>query len=105
MIQSNKILWTRTVYEYEENKKIESTYEADGSLNMRFIQVLDKSGNIIQDSSIFNGKLESTTIYTYETLDAKENWTIQKSFNKTVRKGKSRLKPSTITYRKIRYYE
>jgi hypothetical protein len=82
-------------HEYPENHK----YSA------KSIQIYDKNGDLIEETQYdYEGKFMSKTSYTYE-LDTKGNWIVQKSFDNVKVKGKTVLKPSSITYRTITYYD
>jgi hypothetical protein len=122
---------TKFTYKYNtENKLIEKTeYSNDGqaynirnftyignrretlSANLfinsknRSVEIYDKNGDVIESSEFDDkGKLELKTTYKYE-LDLKGNWIVQRSFDNVKVKGRLILKPSSISYRKIVYYE
>lgn len=95
----------RYVYNYKGNQKEELVYKADGELNQRYLSVLDKRGNEVEETS-FNVKddsVRSKYSYSYE-FDSKGNW-IKRVTSKWVTKdGKSYFEPAWVTYRTITYY-
>ncbi len=122
---------TKFTYKYNaENKLIEQTeYSNDGQANSvrqftysgnrretlatflntdsknKSLEIYDKNGDVIESSEFDDrGKLELKVTYKYE-LDLKGNWIIQRSFDNVKVKGKLILKPLSISYRKIIYYE
>jgi hypothetical protein len=122
---------TKFTYKYNaENKLIEQTeYSNDGQANSvrqftyignrretleaflntdiknKSVDIYDKNGDVIESSEFDSrGKLELKITYKYE-LDLKGNWIIQRSFDTVKVKGRLILKPLSISYRKIIYYE
>jgi hypothetical protein len=92
-------------YTYKGNQRETIEKDADSGDISKSTQTYDRNGNLIKEV-FFNekGRIESSSSFTYE-LDTKGNWIVQKSFDNVKIKGKTVLKPSSITYRTITYYE
>ena len=95
----------RYVYKYSGNQREELVYSADGSLNQRYIVVLDDKGNEIEQTNFDtrDGSIRGKSSYAYE-FDAKGNW-IKRVTSKLVTKdGKTSFVPQYVNYRTITYY-
>jgi hypothetical protein len=95
----------RYVYKYSGNQREELVYSADGSLNQRYVVVLDDKGNEIEETyfETRDGSVRAKYSYAYE-FDAKGNW-IKRVTSKSVTKdGKSSFVPESVNYRTITYY-
>jgi hypothetical protein len=97
-------LWLRYVYNFKGNEKETVAYEQNGSVNWRSVEILDKNGNVIEETQYDNeNEISSRSTHTY-VLDKQGNWITQKRFDKEIVKGKIVLKPSLTSYRTITYY-
>ena len=104
MYQNNGELSSRSVYNYKNNQKETITYDADGKVNWRSVEVLDKNGNTVEENWFdTQNKVFISSVHEY-VLDKQGNWVIQKSFDKEIEQGKTVLKPSSTSYRTITYY-
>ena len=101
--QNNGEVWSHTKYVYTKNQREVSSYGRDGSRWTQGFEVLDKDGNIIEQFSMSDGKIEDNTIYTYQ-FDAQGNWIVEKAFEKKKVKGKIVRTPLWTNYRTITYY-
>lgn len=95
----------RYVYEYSGNEKEELAYTEDGTLNQKYVSVLDSKGNEIEWRvyDVKDGSIRYKYLYTYE-FDATGNWLKRSSQKEVVRNGERRLEPGSINYRTITYY-
>jgi hypothetical protein len=103
---NNGELYTRENYVYKDNRRETTTFHAfiEKTTN-KSIQIYDKNGDLIEETNYdYQGKFFNKTSYKYE-LDTKGNWIVQKSFDNVKVKGKTVLKPSSIIYRAITYYD
>lgn len=96
----------RYVYKYSENQREELVYSADGSLNQRYLSVLNEKGTEVERTSfeMKDGSIRAKYKYAYE-FDAQGNW-IKRSTSKWVTKdGTSYYEPAYVDYRTITYYK
>lgn len=98
-------LWLRYVYKFEGDKKEELVYSEDGSLNQRYVSMLDSKGNEIEQISydVKTGSIESRYSYAYE-FDSQGNWTKRTTSKWITKDGKEQFAPYYVTYRTITYY-
>lgn len=91
---------------YAQNRRDTTTRGSNGEFRIRFVETLDASGNVIEEQYFDekNKADEEPTVYRYE-LDARGNWTVQKSFERKTVKGKKVLTPQSVHFRKITYYD
>lgn len=101
---SNGDLTTKDVYKYSGNSVEELVYAEDGSLNQRYLSILDKDGNEIERTSFDqDGSIREKYKLAYE-FDAHGNW-IKRITSKPVTKdGGSDYAPAYVDYRTISYY-
>ena len=108
LFSNRELPLTKTVYKYDGNQIERLVYASDGSLNQRYVSVLDKDGHIIEQTNYDQTKSkhygDRKYIYTYE-FDQKGNWIKRMTSQEVVENGEKVLKPSYITYRTITYYE
>jgi hypothetical protein len=98
-------LWLRYVYNYSGNQREELVYSADGSLNQRYLSVLDDKGNEVEET-IFearDGSIKSKHSYAYE-FDSHGNWTKRTNSKWVTKDGRSSYEPQYVYYRTITYY-
>jgi hypothetical protein len=102
---NNGELQIRYVYKYSGNQVEELLYSADGSLNQRYLAILDGKGNKTERTSFEtgNGAVRDKYSYTYE-FDAHGNWVKQTTSKWMTKDGKSQYVPAYIYYRTIAYY-
>ena len=99
-------LWLRYVYNYSGNQREELVYSADGSLNQRYLSVLDEKGNEVEET-IFearDGSIRSKHSYAYE-FDSHGNWTKRTTSKWVTKDGRSSYEPQYVYYRTITYYQ
>lgn len=98
-------LWMRYVYKYSGLQREELVYSADGSLNQRYVSVLDDKGNEIEETiyEVGGETVRSKHSYAYE-FDAKGNWTKRTSSKWVTKDGRSYYEPADVSYRTITYY-
>ncbi len=104
-INNDGKLWLRYVYMYSGSQIEELVYSANGSLNQRYVSVLDDKGNEIEETSYEVGgeKVRGKYSYAYE-FDAKGNW-IKRTTSKWVTKdGRSYYEPENVHYQTLTYY-
>src|SRR5258705_4248767 len=97
-------LWLRYVYKYTGNQREELVYSADGSLNQRYVSILDDKGNEVEET-IFetrDGSIRSKESYAYE-FDSNGNWTKRTSSKLVPQEGKPTYVPDSVYYRTITY--
>ena len=97
-------LWLRYVYNYSGNQREELVYSADGSLNQRYLSVLDDKGNEVEET-IFearDGSTRSKNSYAYE-FDSHGNWTKRTTSKWVTKDGGSSYEPQYVYYRTITY--
>ena len=102
---SNDELSSRDVYKYSGNERETVGYSRDGSVNQRYVTILDDKGNEVEETHFVpkDGSVQNKYSYAYE-FDAKGNW-IKRVTSKWVTKdGKSSFVPAYTTYRTITYY-
>jgi len=102
---SNGELWLRYVYKYTGNQREELVYSADGSLNQRYVSILDDKGNEMEET-IFetrDGSIRLKQSYAYE-FDSNGNWTKRTSSKLVPKDGKPTYVPDSVYYRTITYY-
>lgn len=98
-------LWLRYVYNYSGNQREDLVYSADGSLNQRYLSVLDDKGNEVEET-IFearDGSISSKHSYSYE-FDSHGNWTKRTTSKWVTKDGGSSYEPQHVYYRTITYY-
>ena len=100
-LQNNGDVLRRTVYKYNGNQKEELVYAEDGTLNQRFLHILDDKGNEVE-KTIF-GPIRMKDLYVYE-FDAKGNWTRRTTSRGVTRDGREQVEPSSVHVRTITYY-
>jgi len=102
---NNGELQIRYVYKYSGNHREELVYSADGSLNQRYLAILDGKGNETEQTSFETrgGAIRDKYSYTYE-FDAQGNWVKQTTSKWMTKDGKSQYVPAYINYRTIVYY-
>jgi hypothetical protein len=95
----------RYVYKYSELQREELVYTADGSLNQRYVSLLDNQGNEIEETSYEVGgeTVRSKQAYAYE-FDVNGNWTKQTTSKWVTKDGRSYYEPANVYYRTITYY-
>jgi hypothetical protein len=92
-------------YTYKGNQREKLRKNISFKSSSKSSQIFDTNGDLIKESSFDDkGRIDYVTTYKYE-LDTKGNWIVQKSFDNIKIKGKTVLKPSSITYRTITYYD
>lgn len=99
-------LRSRHVYEYNGNKIERRFYTEKGTLNFRYVTVLDDKGNEIE-STYFDSPMkgwESKSSYKYEEFDKNGNWTKQVTTYTRTSNGISKVDSVSVTYRTIAYY-
>ena len=98
-------LLTLTKYEYKGDESRLAKHFADGPGEIaRTMEIYDKEGNVTEEWFYDEDqKLSEIRPNTYE-FDPQGNWIVKKSFLKETVQGKSQLKPTMISYRKITYY-
>ncbi|MFN2511939.1 MAG: hypothetical protein ABR568_10915 [Pyrinomonadaceae bacterium] len=98
-------LWLRYVYKYTGNQREELVYSADGSLNQRYLSILDDKGNEVEQT-IFetaNGSIRSKESYAY-VFDSQHHWTKRTTSKRVTKEGRSSYEPQHVYYRTITYY-
>ena len=107
-LMNNGQLSIRYVYKYSgnpANQREDLVYTADGSLNQRYLSVLDDKGNEVEQTSFEtrDGSVRGKYKYVYE-FDAKGNWIKRTTSRWTTKDGKSYYAPAYVDYRTISYY-
>ena len=106
---NNGELSIKYVYKYSgspANQREELVYSSDGSLNQRYVAILDDKGNEVEQTSFEtrDSSIRAKYKYAYE-FDAQGNW-IKRTTSKWVTKdGKSYYAPAYVDYRTITYYQ
>ncbi|MEK6283867.1 MAG: hypothetical protein AABN95_26235 [Acidobacteriota bacterium] len=98
-------LWLRYVYNYSGNQREELVYSANGSLNQRYLSLLDDQGNEVEET-IFetrDGSIRSKQQYAY-VFDSHGNWTKRTTSKWVTKDGRSSHEPQHVYYRTIIYY-
>jgi hypothetical protein len=106
MFHNNGDLWLRYVYKYTGNQRERLVYSSDGSLNQRYISILDDKGNELEQT-IFearDGTIRVKHSYAYE-FDSIGNWTKRTASKLVIKDGSSQQEPQNIYYRTITYYK
>jgi hypothetical protein len=69
-------VWLRYVLNYEGNKLETKTYQANGSLNSRSVEILDVKGNTIESTyfGISKEDWQEKSSYSYDKFDENGNW-------------------------------
>lgn len=97
------------MYEYSGDTLTKLVYSSDGKLNQKYRSTLDKNGNeimwTIYDAFKDPEKERSSYEYRYDSFDKNGNWTQRTRLEVITESGKKTLKPSSISYRTITYYE
>jgi hypothetical protein len=107
-LMNNGQLSIRYVYKYSgnpANQRDELVYSADGSLNQRYLSILDDKGNEVEQTSFEtrDGSVRAKYSYVYE-FDAQGNWIKRTTSKWTTEDGKSSYAPAYVDYRTISYY-
>ena len=103
--QNNGDVWLRYVYKYTGNQREKLVYAADGSLNQRYLQILDEKGNEVE-GTIFktrDGSVDVKQSFAYE-FDSHGNWIKRTSSEIVTKDGREERKPRRVYYRTITYY-
>lgn len=98
-------LWLRYVYKYTGSQREELVYSADGSLNQRYLSILDDKDNEVEET-IFetrDGSIRSKHSYAYE-FDSQGNWTKRTTSKSVTKDRRSRYEPQYVYSRTIVYY-
>ncbi len=102
--QNDGSLWTREVKTYGPGTRENVVYGEKGKLNSKTVEILGEAGNVVETRSYdFHNKLDGIKTYKYE-FDQCGNWVVRRDFDKTNVGGKVVLKPSSISYRTIKYF-
>jgi hypothetical protein len=105
IIFNDETVSTVETFEYVGNERKSTTVQPRNKNVTKSSQIYDVKGDMIKETYFDEkGKVDFSTSYTYE-LDTKGNWIVQKSFDNVKMKGKTVLKPSSIIYRTITYYD
>jgi hypothetical protein len=105
---NNGELSIKYVYKYSgnpANQREELVYSSDGSLNQRYLSILDEKGNEVEQTSFEtrDGSIRSKNKYAYE-FDAKGAWIKRTTSKWHTQDGKSYYAPAYVDYRTISYY-
>lgn len=97
----------KTVFVYNGNKIEESSYNREGKLTSKTIDLIDEKGNVIEWTYLHSdSKFPDTKYtYTYESFDEKGNWTKRIVFGKEGQYGGGYKDQHYIEYRRITYYQ
>lgn len=103
--RNNGEIINKTVYSYDGNKMESSTFDKDGKLYSKTIDLLDDKSNIIEHTFVYlnKSKPDSITVYTYDSFDEKGNWTKRTIKWKNVENNGNK-QSNYVEYRKITYY-
>ena len=108
MFHNNGRPGMRYTYTRNGDQLVNLVYDNEGNLNQKYVYVLDKSGNEIEEQSIdltprkyYGDKRYS---FIYDSFDKEGNWTKKTAYEITVQNGKEVRKPSYVQFRTIRYY-
>jgi hypothetical protein len=96
----------RYVYKYAGNQREDLAYSADGSLNQRYLSILDSKGNAVE-KTFFEPRdksIRSKNSYVYE-FDSNGNWTKRTSSKWVTKDGSSSYQPESVYYQTITYYK
>jgi hypothetical protein len=101
------IMTQRIVYTYEGNKIEKSSFDREGKLTFKTVEVYDDKGNLIEKTFVsMNSKVpDSKYTYTYETFDEKGNWTKRKVLGKQGQYDGGHKDQQYIEHRKITYFQ
>jgi hypothetical protein len=104
--RSNGDVSFRDLYKYDGNQLEELMYSANGSLNQRYVSVLDEKGNKLERTSFEtrDGSVRSKESYTYE-FDSRGNWTKRTTSRLVMKDGREQLEPRYVDYRTLTYYK
>lgn len=96
----------KTVFAYDGNKIEKSSYNKEGKLASKTIDVVDEKGNLIEKTFVRSDSKMPDTIYTftYESFDEKGNWTKRIAFGKEAQYNGGYKDQHYIEYRRITYY-
>ena len=74
--RNNGEIINKTVYSYDGNKLEQSTFNKDGKLYGKTIDLIDDRSNIIEHTYVYldGSKPDSITVNTYDSFDEKGNW-------------------------------
>lgn len=107
MIFSNGKKGMRYVYKHSPNQFERLVYTEEGTLNQRYVSILDANGNEIEKTNFglanFHIYGDRKYKYAYE-FDSKGNWIKKVTSTEVKENGVTRWEPSYITYRTITYY-
>ena len=103
--QNNGDVRIRYVYKYSGNQREELVYAADGSLNQRYISLLDDKGNEVEETSFdtSDGSIRNKYSYAYE-FDQKGNWIKRVTSKALTKDDKPSYVQSSVNYRTITYH-
>ncbi len=103
-IGNNGKLWLRYVYKYTGNQREELVYSADGSLNQRYLSLLDDKGNEVEETifEMRDGSIRSKQSYAYD-FDSHGNWMKRTTSKLVTKDGRSSYEPQHVYYRTIVY--
>lgn len=108
LVSNRGLPLNKTVYKHDDNQIERLVYTSEGSLNQRYVSVLDKNGNTIEETNYDQSKQkyrgDRKYIYAYE-FDEKGNWIKRTTSQEVTENDEKILKPWYITYRTITYYE
>lgn len=94
----------RTTFTYSAGRREERSFWGDGEEYHHKTYLLDTAGNVTEESNYNDeGVVDSRSVYKYE-FDPAGNWIVQRASEKKTVRGKTVLKPASITYRTITYY-
>lgn len=100
--RNNGELWHRTTFEFENNRRIERTFDRDGQ-ETTHTEVLDASGTAIEEYQ-YGGDEEPTKYVMKHQFDSKGNWIVERTYQQKTVKRKKVLELLWTTYRTITYY-
>ncbi len=104
-ISNNGILINVERFSYSANLREIRTVDNSGGFLNGVRERLDSNNNVTEaDILTSTGKIYESKRFEYE-FDEKGNWIVKKVFRKTSLKRRSGIKPDTIIYRTIQYYE
>ncbi len=107
MVYNNGRKGMRYVYKRSTNLLEELVYSDDGTLNQRYLSVLDADGNAIEttDFGLVNFDIYGDRRYkhTYE-FDAVGNWTKKVTLKEVKENGATSWQPAYVSYHTITYY-
>lgn len=98
-------LWLKYVYQNTSYQIVRLAYSADGSLNQKYISILDSKGNVIERHyyDIQTNKINSKETFEYLEFDAKGNWKKMITYEGNI-KNNFNMKPRDVLYQKLTYF-